>query len=248
MLAEDRLNRIVSMVHAAGSVTVPELADSLGVTASTIRRDLATLDKAHRIAKVHGGAMSLERAHVTRDLTLTERSEMHNDEKERICQAAAELVEPGSFVYIDSGSTTLRLIDHLPQLAGVTYVTDAIAQARRLMVRGFHVIMLGGTLKAETESVVGPDACAMLHHYNFTVGFWGANAISLERGFTAPDIAEAEVKGLSMQRAVRRYVLADASKFDMVAPVTFVDFADANIITAGTVPESYRACENITLV
>ena len=248
MLAEDRLNKIVAMVHAAGSVTVPELACALGVTASTIRRDLATLDKAHRIAKVHGGAMSLERAHVTRDLTLTERSELHNDEKERICRAAVELIEPGSFVYIDSGSTTLRLVDHLTSVPGVTYVTDAIAQARRLMQRGMHVIMLGGTLKIETESVVGPDACSMLRHYNFTVGFWGANAISLERGFTAPDRAEAEVKSLSMCRTAQRYVLADASKFDMVAPVTFADFEDATIITSGAVPEAYKNCENVTLV
>ena len=82
MLAEDRLNAIVSMVQQAGSVTVPELADALGVTASTIRRDLQTLDRAHRIAKVHGGATSLERAHVTRDLTLNERSDLHNDDKE----------------------------------------------------------------------------------------------------------------------------------------------------------------------
>lgn len=103
MLAEDRLNAIVSMVQQTGSVTVPELAEALGVTASTIRRDLQTLDRAHRIAKVHGGATSLERAHVTRDLTLNERSDLHNDDKERICARAAALVEPESFVYIDSG-------------------------------------------------------------------------------------------------------------------------------------------------
>lgn len=89
MLAEDRLNAIVSMVQQTGSVTVPELAEALGVTASTIRRDLQTLDRAHRIAKVHGGATSLERAHVTRDLTLNERSDLHNDDKERICARAA---------------------------------------------------------------------------------------------------------------------------------------------------------------
>ena len=116
MLAEDRLNAIVSMVQQTGSVTVPELAEALGVTASTIRRDLQTLNRAHRIAKVHGGATSLERAHVTRDLTLNERSDLHNDDKERICARAAALVEPESFVYIDSGSTTLRLIEHLPHL------------------------------------------------------------------------------------------------------------------------------------
>ena len=144
MLAEDRLNTIVSMVRQAGSVTVPELADALGVTASTIRRDLQTLDRAHRIAKVHGGATSLERAHVTRDLTISERSDLHNDDKERICARAAALVEPESFVYIDSGSTTLRLIEHLPHLESVTYVTDSVLHAQHLAVRGMRTVVLGG--------------------------------------------------------------------------------------------------------
>ena len=144
MLAEDRLNTIVSMVQQAGSVTVPELADALGVTASTIRRDLQTLDRAHRIAKVHGGATSLERAHVTRDLTISERSDLHNDDKERICARAAALVEPESFVYIDSGSTTLRLIEHLPHLESVTYVTDSVLHAQHLAVRGMRTVVLGG--------------------------------------------------------------------------------------------------------
>ena len=144
MLAEDRLNAIVSMVQQTGSVTVPELAEALGVTPSTIRRDLQTLDRAHRIAKVHGGATSLERAHVTRDLTLNERSDLHNDDKERICARAAALVEPESFVYIDSGSTTLRLIEHLPRLEGVTYVTDSVLHAQHLALRGMRTVVLGG--------------------------------------------------------------------------------------------------------
>ena len=159
MLAEDRLNAIVSMVQQAGSVTVPELAEALGVTPSTIRRDLQTLDRAHRIAKVHGGATSLERAHVTRDLTISERSDLHNDDKERICARAAALVEPDSFVYIDSGSTTLKT--HRASSAsriGVTYVTDSVLHAQHLALRGMRTVVLGGELKPETEALVGPDA------------------------------------------------------------------------------------------
>ena len=64
MLADDRLNAIVRMVTEAGSMSVADLAEALDVTASTIRRDLQTLDRAHRLAKVHGGATSLERAHI----------------------------------------------------------------------------------------------------------------------------------------------------------------------------------------
>lgn len=95
MLADDRLNAIVRMVTEAGSMSVADLAEALDVTASTIRRDLQTLDRAHRLAKVHGGATSLERAHIARDLTIPERSELHVDDKRAIVQAAACLIEPG---------------------------------------------------------------------------------------------------------------------------------------------------------
>ena len=247
MLAEDRLNRIVAMVGEAGSVTVPELAEALGVTASTIRRDLQTLDRAHRIAKVHGGATSLERAHVTRDLTLGERSDLHTVEKERICAYAAALVEPESFVYIDSGSTTLRLIEHLPHLDGVVYVTDSVAHAQRLMLRGLRTVILGGELKPETAAVVGPDALATLDRYNFSCGFWGSNGITADQGFTTPDIEEAQVKRMSMRHTAKRYVISDASKFGMVAPVKFADFYDATIITAGDIPAQYQSLDNIVL-
>ena len=93
MLAEDRLNAIVSMVQQAGSVTVPELAEATGVTASTIRRDLQTLDRAPvspRCTEVR----QVWSARRTRDLTINERSDLHNDDKERICARAAALVGP----------------------------------------------------------------------------------------------------------------------------------------------------------
>lgn len=151
------------------------------MTASTIRRDLQALDRAHRIAKVHGGATSLERAHVTRDLTISERSDLHNDDKERICARAAALVEPESFVYIDSGSTTLRLIEHLPRLEGVTYVTDSVLHAQHLALRGMRTVVLGGELKPETEALVGPDALATLDRYNFNCGFGVLTALPPSR-------------------------------------------------------------------
>ncbi len=248
MFAEDRLNAIVAMVQQKGSVSVPELAEEFGVTVSTIRRDLALLDKAHRVAKIHGGATSLERAHITRDLTIMERSDLHTGEKELIAEKAIELIEPDTFVYVDSGSTTLRLVENLPHIEGVTFVTDSLGHARRLMERGFKFMLLGGSIKPETEALVGPDACEMLRRYSFSCGFWGANGISEQAGFTTPDVDEAEVKRVSMSRTSRRYVITDASKFGMVAPVTFADFDAATIITTGDVPDEYKHRENVMVL
>ena len=212
MLADDRLNAIVRMVTEAGSMSVADLAEALDVTASTIRRDLQTLDRVHRLAKVHGGATSLERAHIARDLTIPERSELHVDDKRAIVRAAACLIEPGSFVYIDSGSTTLQLVSCVPLRApplppsredpadaDVAYVTNSVGHARRLMERGCRVMVTGGELKPETEALVGPDATAMLARYRFACGFWGANGISKKHGMTSPDPLEAEVKRVAIR-------------------------------------------------
>lgn len=247
MLAEDRLNAIVRMVTEAGSMAVPDLAEALEVTPSTIRRDLQALDRAHRLAKVHGGATSLERAHIVRDLTIPERSELHIDEKRAIARAAAQRIDPGSYVYIDSGSTTLQLVTCVPVDTGVTYVTDSVGHARRLMERGCRVMVTGGELKPETEALVGPDATAMLARYRFSCGFWGANGISMDHGMTSPDPLEAEVKRVSMAQTRQPYVLADASKFGMEAPVSFASLEDVTIITSGEVPQAYRAIEGLII-
>ena len=149
-------------------------------------------------------------------------------------------MEPDSFVYIDSGSTTLRLIEHLPHLDGVTYVTDSVLHAQHLALRGMRTVVLGGELKPETEALVGPDALATLDRYNFNCGFWGSNGIA--------DIEEAQVKRISMRHTAKRFVISDASKFGMVAPVKFADFRDATIITAGEVPAKYQAMDNVITV
>lgn len=248
MLAEDRMERIVEMVTEAGSLSVPELALALDVTASTIRRDLASLSREHRVARVHGGAMSLERAHVSLDLDLEDRSDLHASEKERIARAAAAMIESESCIYLDSGSTLRKLIEILPQYPSVTYITDSAGHALRIAARGLRVRLLGGELKRQTESVVGPEALMAVERYNFALGFWGANGISATAGLTTPDMEEAAVKRASMARCARPVVLADASKFDMVAPVTFADMGACEVITAGAVPEGYRARRNVRVV
>ena len=158
------------------------------------------------------------------------------------------MLEADSYVYLDSGSTVRRLIDVLPQDPSITYVTDSAGHALRIAARGLRVRLLGGELKRQTESVVGPEALMAVERYNFALGFWGANGISSTAGLTTPDMEEAAVKRASMARCARTVVLADASKFDMVAAVVFAEIDACEVITAGTVPEPYRVRRNVRVV
>ena len=146
---------------------------------------------------------------------------------------------PQDFVYLDAGSSVDLLVDCLDEMRA-TYATDSVSHALKLASRGFEVIVLGGSLKSATQAVVGPDTNSAIARYHFTLGFWGANGITREDGFTTPDAAEAEVKRLSMRQTLHRFVLADASKADRVSRVTFADFDDATLVTSA-LPASFRA-------
>lgn len=246
MLAEQRHARILNMVASNGSASVPELAAALDTSESTVRRDLEKLDQAGKLAKVHGGATRLAGASVTRDLALPERFGLNAPEKRQVAAFAATLVGPDDFVYVDSGSTTGALLDSLAETRA-TYVTCSVTHAMRLVEKGCRVIVLGGELKGVTDALVGPDALDALQRYHFSLGFWGTNGATPEEGLTTPDRSEAMVKRVSLERCDRPYVLCDATKFGVVASVTFAGFDAATILTESA-PEAYRAYDNVVEV
>ena len=247
MLADKRHSKILGIVNDEGSATVGDLAERIGISESTIRRDLAQLADAGKLNKVHGGAVALDAEDVQHDVPVAERSAKNVAQKRAIAQAAARLVGPQDFVYLDAGSSVDLLVDCLAE-TGATYA-DSVSHALKLASRGFKVIVLGGSLKSATQAVVGPDTNAAIARYHLTLGFWGANGITREDGFTTPDAAEAEVKRLSMRQTLHRFVLADASKVDRVSRVTFADFKDATLVTS-TLPagSALLGCENVMVV
>lgn len=249
MIAQRRHDLIVERVERQGTATVPELAEQLGISESTIRRDLNELDSAGRLVKVHGGATaSASDERVLRDLTLPERYNLNAEQKMAIAHHAAQLIGPEDFVYIDAGSTTADLIGCITETRAC-YVTNSVSHALKLVAKGCQAIVVGGELKGVTEALVGPDAVDVLSRYHFSVGFWGTNGITEEQGLTTPDRSEALVKRVSIEHTnpARRYVLADASKFGRVAPVTFSALTSVHVLTE-SVPDAYKSFSNIQAI
>ena len=231
MLTEERHSIILEQVKQNKSVTLTELCELLNASESTVRRDLTTLDEKGLIRKVHGGAISTD----DRSLNLVERdveekSKMFTEEKIAIARYAASLVDSGDFVYIDAVTTTEKMIDFLPD-KNVTFVTNAFVHAKKLAQRGFKVYIPAGEIKVTTEAIVGAECVSSLQSYNFTKSFIGANGISLSAGITTPDRNEASVKSTVVQNSQNVYILADHSKFNQIASVTFAQLGRVKIIT-----------------
>ena len=244
MLTEERFTRILSILESMGSVTVQQLMTELDASESTIRRDLNTLDANGQLIKVHGGAILKNTSYSTEDDEVMQRRERNKGAKEKIAKYAAGLIEPGDFVYIDAGTTTDLMIDFITVRQAV-FVTNAISHAKRLAERGFTVYLLGGEFKAVTEAIVGEEAVAALEKYNFTKGFWGANGVSLQKGYSTPELKEAMVKKKSMENCKECFVLADESKFNQISSVTFAPFEGATVITTGLSLPAYKKCKNV---
>lgn len=230
MLSEQRQAMILQYLEERRSVTVAELTEFLGISESTARRDITVLDKAGKLVKVFGGAVALESHYLAQEPTVAQKSEENQEEKQRIARYAASLVGPEDFVYLDAGTTTGYMLDFLEEKDAV-FVTNAVAHAQRLAAMGYRVLLVGGTLKAATEAVVGASAARMLRDYHFTKGFFGTNGVSREAGFTTPDVNEALVKRTALEQCRRAYVLADHTKFQVVSAVTFASLEAALVLT-----------------
>jgi DeoR family fructose operon transcriptional repressor len=152
------------------------------------------------------------------------------EQKKRIARYAAEQIQPGDFVYLDAGTTTLLMIDYL-EPGDVTYVTNGIRHAKELARRGFKAYILGGELKTVTEAVVGLAAAQNLMTYNFSKAFLGTNGISTKFGYSTPDTDEAFLKSAAIDRSFVSYVVADSSKFGKVSTVSFGTLNSSAIIT-----------------
>lgn len=241
MLAEERRAAILKEVNEANSVTAQELKEILGVSESTIRRDITQLSKEGKLIKVFGGAVSCGSDMPAEEPSVDDKSQLNIEEKRRIAAYASAMVRPGDFVYIDAGTTTGYLIEYLTEQNAV-YITNAVSHARDLMKKGFRVFLIGGELKENTEAIIGADAVLNVQKFHFSIGFFGTNGVLPTQGFTTPDIREGLIKqtAVANTRKEGRYILADHDKFGVLAPVTFAQADAATVITDRDPGDMYK--------
>lgn len=209
------------------------LADDLGVTSETIRRDLTVLERAGVLRRVHGGAIPIERLGF--EPGLAARDAVMTAEKERIAKAALAALPQEGAVIIDAGTTTGRLAAVLPTDRELTVVVNAPPLAVALASRpNLTVIMLGGRVRGRTLATVDDLALRPLEHLFVDVAFMATNGCTPEHGLTTPDPAEAAVKRAMVRAARRAVLLADHTKFSQDYMARFAELSDIDVIYSDT--------------
>jgi DeoR family transcriptional regulator, aga operon transcriptional repressor len=247
-----RWNALVELLAERGRVTVEEAADTLGVSQATIRRDFDQLSQQQMITRTRGGAVA---SGVSYDLPLRYKTARHSAEKQRIGAAAAALVEPGTVVALNGGTTTTEVARALavrPELnrteagAQLTVVTNALNIANELLMRSqMKVVVAGGVVRPQSFELVGPLGDALLAAINLDLALLGVDAIDSSLGAAAHHEGEAAMNSLMAERADRVVIIADASKlgaraFARVCPIERVKTL---VTDSGADPEKLAAFE-----
>jgi DeoR family fructose operon transcriptional repressor len=225
---DQRRELILTTLRTEGRADATAIALELGVTNETVRKDLVALEQLGLIKRVHGGAVPVGR--LTYEPPVASRTAF-TEEKTRIAAAALRHLPADGSVLIDAGSTTSRFADLFPRDRAMSVYTNTLSIALALMDSPLLTIYtLGGRVRPVTSAEVDDWAARALADINVDVAFLGASAVSLDRGLTTPDAAEAAVKRLMCASARRRILLADHSKFGRVSNWRHAGLADIDLV------------------
>jgi DeoR/GlpR family transcriptional regulator of sugar metabolism len=208
--SEIRRQGIVRLARSGGLASVTDLSIRFGVTASTIRRDLALLEDAGQLARTYGGAMALV-DHP--ESSLAQRTAEAPVAKHAIALWAARQIREGETVLLDSGTTAGALAHALRGMDHLTVVTTGLNTLVELSgSKGVHVECLGGTFRPASQGFVGPLAEAALERLTFDRAFLGADSVTAEDGICEADLQQTRLKESMMKRARQNYLLVHAAK------------------------------------
>jgi len=240
-MTTDRKDQIRNYLFEHGLTQVTAIAEVLQTSLATIRRDLTEMERAGLIERLHGAARIAETARG--EVAFDARESSNLLAKRAIASEAARLVRPGSTIFLDAGTTVLQLARMVKLMkASLTVFTNSIVVARELAdAPGITVNLLGGRVRADNLSVVGPFAESMLNNLWFDQVFLGASAISDDGVISGYDMAEANLNAQMLTRADQVLVLADRSKFSNRATYTVAQLNPAHrLIVDTSLPDALR--------
>ena len=249
-LPAGRRSDLAAHLDRVGGATVHELAERYGVSIDTIRRDLDQLHDAGRVVRTHGGAVSVA-VHNRTDRGMSVRVHLQAAEKEAIASLAAGLVEDGSVVIINAGTTALAVARALHERRELTIATNNLLLPSTISAKVCREIyVFGGSMRIHTQSTTGPVRFPAADGRDVVIradlALVAVGAVAVKGGYTTSNLAEAIMMREMMQQAEKVAVLADSSKFErrLFANVAELELPDYFITDTEPPPPLRHALED----
>jgi DeoR family fructose operon transcriptional repressor len=246
---QNRKQLIVRTVEERGSADVGELAELLQTSEMTVRRDLVQLAASGLIYRTRGGAMKVSLA--TYKHTFANKTTVHAERKDYICQLAAQDIQEGDVIFMDCGSTVFRLCQFIRNKR-ITVVTNSLPIVAELMTSDVSVNLVGGEVDKERQAVHGLMAEEHMARYHANRAFIGVDGLSLDHGLSANSEKEASTAIAMARQTEKVYLLCDSSKLETnkylyFAPLSLFDVLITDKEANPDVIAAYRQA-GITLI
>lgn len=234
MLPLERQKKIIELLSEKKVMKMHELTKFFSISMDTLRRDLQPLIKQGRIKKIYGGIELIESS--LTQLPMGERMVSQLHEKKAIAHLCSEYIENGDCIYLDSGSTTYQIAKFIKNKKHVTVITNSILIVLELLYSEVDVIIIGGKIRKEEQSIFSHDYLFPFHSFNIQKAFICAGGVSIEKGISDYSMEETLARKKIIDIANEVYVTCDSTKFGKdvrigIAPLDAVDYlvTDENI-------------------
>lgn len=232
----ERINEIKDYMALKKSASLQDLCKVFDVSLNTIRRDINQLENEKYISKVYGGIILNDDAEV---VPLSTRRSAHKDAKEMICRLAADYLSPGSTIYIDSGTTTPSLLNYISPEMNITVISNSLNIYNEAIKRQqLNIISPGGLISYSTNSFIGISTIENLKSYNIHTAFMGCTAVDIHNGATNNSYHESEIKKNVVKISSQVILLADSSKINTNASLSFASLSDIDVFITEKKPDA----------
>ncbi|MBZ9685940.1 DeoR/GlpR family DNA-binding transcription regulator [Clostridium estertheticum] len=233
---DERKNFILYELDNYEKVSVTQLAKKFGVTTETIRRDLDTLEAEYKLKRIHGGAIKIsfdrkEPSHI-------QKRNVYREEKQRIGQKAASLINDNDIITIDAGTTTCEILYHVKNKRNLTILLNTVAGLNIIIdfknkgIFDGKIIFLGGEINSDQLSCVGPISENLLKNFYVDKAFIGVGGVSLQNGLTGYDVNESNLSKKIMENSKEVIIVADHSKIGVRNFYKIADIENVNVIVS----------------
>ena len=230
----DRIQEMERYIIQRGTASMEELRVQFDISMNTVRRDVVELLQRGTVTKVYGGVCARPTEQALTPYEVRRRGS--ESAKSAIGRQAAKLVNDGDVIFVDSGTTTLQMIDHLADKRDLTIITNNLeAIFRALPHENITIIALPGQVRRKTHSLTGDDAVRYLRRFNIRTAFMASTGLS-SHGVTNSSPMEYEIKKCAVESAEKTVLLIAEAKFGVTGLMTFAQLSDFDALVTDALP------------
>ncbi|MCH5146682.1 MAG: DeoR/GlpR transcriptional regulator [Clostridiales bacterium] len=241
-MKRERIEEIAEILDKRGRMTLEQLEEVFpNVSQMTLRRDLFQLEEDGRVIRIRGGAMSVKEVQKVSGEAYTKKITTNTDAKIVIARKAAALIDEGTCIFVDGGTTAMYLSKELPDI-NCTIFTNGIAVAMELaQKKNVNITVVGGQLMKDNLSTSSPASKDYFDLTNFEIAIVSATAFTPEQGFSCNSQIESDLLKIVFKKARQVYMMLDSSKIGKINPYTFAHIEDVDVlITDDHFPKEYK--------